>query len=107
MVVFNNTIEISNLDIDIETSVNNVLMSFVNNTNEYKNSHGIPYIANNKPPVVKVFNSYGDLVDTITLTAYYDYLDTDERKIIENFEEKISEYYDILDVLNKKAEFNI
>jgi proteasome lid subunit RPN8/RPN11 len=34
---------------------------------------------------------------------YYSYLDTDERKVIENFEERISEYYKILDDLNNRA----
>ncbi|MFO8020612.1 MAG: hypothetical protein R6U96_18460 [Promethearchaeia archaeon] len=38
---------------------------------------------------------------------YYDYLDTEERKIIEHFEERISKYSDGLDMLNTRAEFNI
>ncbi|MHA1294286.1 MAG: Mov34/MPN/PAD-1 family protein, partial [Promethearchaeota archaeon] len=38
---------------------------------------------------------------------YYDYLDTNERKIIEHFEERATEYFKILDGLNSKAEFNL
>ena len=38
------------------------------------------------------------------IMPYYDYFDTNERKIFENFEVQISEYYEILDNLNKKAE---
>ena len=38
---------------------------------------------------------------------YYDYLDTNERKIIEHFESRSSEYYKILDYLNSRSEFNL
>ena len=38
------------------------------------------------------------------IMPYYDYFDTNERKIFENFEVQISEYYEILDNLNKKVE---
>jgi len=38
------------------------------------------------------------------ITPYFDYLDTNERKLIENFEEKMSEYSDILVNLNTRAE---
>jgi hypothetical protein len=41
------------------------------------------------------------------ISPYFDYLDTDERKIIEYFEARISEYYMILDNLNNRAEFNL
>ncbi|MFW9826001.1 MAG: Mov34/MPN/PAD-1 family protein [Candidatus Thorarchaeota archaeon] len=34
---------------------------------------------------------------------FYSYLDTDERKVIENFEERTSEYYKILDELNNRS----
>ncbi|KKN32875.1 hypothetical protein LCGC14_0809430, partial [marine sediment metagenome] len=74
LAIFNDTIEISDLGIDIQASVDNVLLSFITNTDVYQNPHGIPYIVNNQPPVVKVFNSYGNLIDTITLYAVYDYL---------------------------------
>jgi proteasome lid subunit RPN8/RPN11 len=35
----------------------------------------------------------------------YDYLDTDERKVIEYFEERAAEYFKILENLNNKAKF--
>ncbi len=38
---------------------------------------------------------------------YYDYLDTNERKVIEHFESRSSEYYKILDYLNSRSEFNL
>ena len=38
---------------------------------------------------------------------FYDYLDTDERKIIENFGERFSEYGEILEYLKERAKFNI
>jgi proteasome lid subunit RPN8/RPN11 len=37
---------------------------------------------------------------------YYDYLDTNERKVIEQFEERSSEYMKILEELNTRAEFD-
>jgi proteasome lid subunit RPN8/RPN11 len=39
------------------------------------------------------------------ISPLYDYLDTNERKIIEHFETRSSEYYKILDSLNTRAEF--
>lgn len=36
---------------------------------------------------------------------FFDYLDTEERKIIEHFEERISEYSKVLENLNMRAEF--
>jgi proteasome lid subunit RPN8/RPN11 len=38
---------------------------------------------------------------------FFDYLDTDERKIIEHFEERSSEYQKILDDLNTRSDFNL
>jgi len=38
---------------------------------------------------------------------FYDYLDTTERKKMENFEERIGEYYNILECLNIRSEFNL
>ncbi|GAH36343.1 unnamed protein product, partial [marine sediment metagenome] len=72
--VFNNAVEISDLLINITSTINNVKMSFVNGTNAYNNSDSIPFIVNNIPPIIKIFNSYGDLVRTIDLTANFDYL---------------------------------
>ncbi|KKM77992.1 hypothetical protein LCGC14_1364450, partial [marine sediment metagenome] len=73
--VFDNIVEISNLTVDISTEINNILMSFANNT-AYNNSYRMPFIANNLPPVLKVYNSYGDLVETIELQVDYDYFDS-------------------------------
>ena len=41
------------------------------------------------------------------ISPLYDYLDTDERKIIEYFETRSSEYYKILDTLNQRAKFQL
>ena len=38
---------------------------------------------------------------------YFEYLDTDERKVIEYFEERSSEYYKILNNLNRRAELDL
>jgi proteasome lid subunit RPN8/RPN11 len=38
---------------------------------------------------------------------FFDYLDTDERKIIEHFEERSSEYQKVLDDLNSRSDFNL
>ncbi|MHA2282383.1 MAG: hypothetical protein ACXAC5_16185 [Promethearchaeota archaeon] len=41
------------------------------------------------------------------ISPFFIYLDTDERKVIEYFEERSSEYYRILDNLNIRAELNL
>jgi len=41
------------------------------------------------------------------ISPYFDYLDTDERLIIEKYEESMTEYYSILTKLNTKAELNL
>ncbi|MFX1379220.1 MAG: hypothetical protein ACFFA4_08995, partial [Promethearchaeota archaeon] len=38
---------------------------------------------------------------------YYSYLDTDERKVIEYFEERSSEYFKILDELNSRSNLDL
>jgi len=50
-------------------------------------------------------NRYEETIEVIY--PFQPYLDTDERKIIENFEEDFIEYGKILDELKEKAEFNI
>ncbi|MFX1357832.1 MAG: Mov34/MPN/PAD-1 family protein [Promethearchaeota archaeon] len=55
---------------------------------------------------------YNKIMDDFTkrieiISPYFDYLDTDERKIIEYFESRITEYNKILDNLNNRAEFNL
>jgi len=54
---------------------------------------------------------YNKLMDEFTkrieiIFPFYDYLDTTERKIIENFESKMSEYFKILEDLGNRAEFS-
>ncbi|KKM90173.1 hypothetical protein LCGC14_1241290, partial [marine sediment metagenome] len=71
---FNNVVEISNLTVDISSEINNILMSFAENP-AYNNFHQIPYIVNNLPPVLKVFDTYGNLVETIELQVDYDYFE--------------------------------
>ncbi|KKN00681.1 hypothetical protein LCGC14_1135380, partial [marine sediment metagenome] len=79
---FDNMVEISNLTVDISSEINNILMSFVDNS-AYMNPHKLPFIVNNLPPVLKVFDSSGKLVETIELQVDYDYFDninyTDEQ----------------------------
>ena len=53
----------------------------------------------------KLMNEFTKRIEIISLL--FDYLDTDERKIIEHFEERSSEYKKILDDLNSRSEFNI
>ncbi len=53
----------------------------------------------------KLMNEFTKRIEVISLL--FDYLDTDERKIIEHFEERSSEYKKILDDLNSRSEFNI
>ena len=53
----------------------------------------------------KITNEFIKRIDIIS--PYYDYLDTDERLIIENYEESMTEYYSILTKLNTKAELNL
>ncbi|MFX0017998.1 MAG: Mov34/MPN/PAD-1 family protein [Promethearchaeota archaeon] len=55
---------------------------------------------------------YNKLIEDFTkrieiIFPYYDYLDTNERKIIEHFESRSSDYYKILDYLNSRSEFNL
>jgi len=55
---------------------------------------------------------YDKLVDDFSkkieiIFPFFEFLDTDERKVIEYFEERSSDYYKILDELNKRAELNL
>jgi hypothetical protein len=61
-----------------------------------------------KPPTEwlnKITREFTKRVEIIS--PYFEYLDTNERKIIETFEAQSSEYRTILNDLEKKAEFNI
>jgi len=53
----------------------------------------------------KIMNDFTKRIGKIS--PLFDYLDTDERKIIEHFEERISEYSKILDDLMSRSEFNL
>jgi phage shock protein A len=53
----------------------------------------------------KIMNDFTEKIEKIS--PFFDYLDTDERKIIEHFEERISEYSKVLDDLMSRAEFNL
>ncbi|MBY8991013.1 MAG: hypothetical protein KGD58_09685 [Candidatus Lokiarchaeota archaeon] len=62
--------------------------------------------------VVKPNEWYDKLMDDFAkrienISHLFDYLDTYERKVIEHFEERSSEYYRILDDLNSRAELNL
>ena len=51
----------------------------------------------------KIMNDFTQRIGNVS--HYFDYLDTDERKIIEHFEERISEYRKVLDDLKSRSEF--
>ena len=53
----------------------------------------------------KLMNEFTKRIEIIS--PFFDYLDTDERKIIEYFEERSSEYKKLLDDLNSRSEFNV
>jgi len=53
----------------------------------------------------KIMNDFTKRIGKIS--PLFDYLDTDERKIIEHFEERISEYSKVLDDLKGRSEFNL
>ena len=53
----------------------------------------------------KLMNDFTERIENIF--PFFDYLDTDERKIIEHFEERSSEYQKILDDLNSRSDFNL
>jgi len=53
----------------------------------------------------KIMNDFSKRIERIS--PFFDYLDTDERKIIEHFEERISEYSKVLDDLKSRSEFNL
>ncbi len=53
----------------------------------------------------KIMNDFSKRIEKIS--PFFDYLDTDERKVIEHFEERISEYSKVLDDLKSRSEFNL
>jgi len=65
-----------------------------------------------KEMLVKPNEWYKKIISDFTkrieiIFPFFDYLDTDERKIIEHFEERSSEYQKILDDLNSRSDFNL
>jgi len=54
--------------------------------------------------LTRIMDEFTKRVDVIS--PYYDYLDTNERKIIEQFEKRSSEYRKILNDLQFRSEFN-
>jgi proteasome lid subunit RPN8/RPN11 len=53
----------------------------------------------------KMMDEFTERIERIS--PLYDYLDTNERKVIENFETRSSEYFKILDTLNVRAKFEL
>ncbi|MDX1797415.1 MAG: hypothetical protein R3255_02085 [Candidatus Lokiarchaeia archaeon] len=53
----------------------------------------------------KLMEDFSKRIDIIF--PYYSYLDTDERKVIEYFEERSSEYFKILDELNSRSKLDL
>ncbi|MFX1391295.1 MAG: Mov34/MPN/PAD-1 family protein [Promethearchaeota archaeon] len=53
----------------------------------------------------KLMEDFSNRIEIIF--PFYSYLDTDERKVIEYFEERSSEYFKILDELNNRALLNL
>ncbi|NVM17347.1 MAG: Mov34/MPN/PAD-1 family protein [Candidatus Lokiarchaeota archaeon] len=53
----------------------------------------------------KILNDFTKSIEVIF--PLFDYLDTDERKIIEHFEKRSFEYQKILDDLNSRSDFNL
>jgi len=97
--------------------VENRLKEFEDNLIKIKESNQLNNIESQrkkfKEKIKNMLDKPKELHDRITdefnkhieiISPYFDYLDTNERKLIENFEEKMSEYSDILVNLNKRAE---
>ena len=53
----------------------------------------------------KLIDDFSKKIDLIY--PFYDYLDTTERKVIEHFEERSSEYFKVLNELNKRTKLNL
>lgn len=53
----------------------------------------------------KLIDDFSKKIDLIY--PFYDYLDTTERKVIEHFEERSSEYFKVLNELNKRIKLNL
>jgi len=53
----------------------------------------------------KLVDDFSEKVESIF--PFFDYLDTNERKVIEQFEERSSEYFKVLNELNKRIKLNL
>jgi len=73
---FKDAVAISNLEADVNSS--KFFLSFANYKNAYNNSHSIPFIVNNAPPTIKIYNSLNELIKTIKLYPDIDGTEIDE-----------------------------
>jgi len=69
---FDAPVEIVDLKINENAAQNNINMSFAVNANAYNNSHSIPFEVNAQPGLLKLYNSFGELVKTIEFRANND-----------------------------------
>ncbi|RLI94609.1 MAG: hypothetical protein DRO90_01760, partial [Candidatus Altiarchaeales archaeon] len=76
---FKDVVAISNLEADINSS--KFWLTFINYKNAYNNSHSIPFIVNNAPPTIKIYNSLNELIKTIKLYPDIDGTEIDEINI--------------------------
>ena len=93
----------------IEGSLNNIdkdenLKKYEHKKEKYKNriQHAL-----SRPNqwYAKIMDDFSKKVGEIY--PYYDFLDTNERKVLENFESRSNEYHKVLEALNRKAFFNL
>ncbi|MFW9873228.1 MAG: LamG-like jellyroll fold domain-containing protein, partial [Candidatus Thorarchaeota archaeon] len=70
--VFSDIIQITDMDVNISGHTNNIWMSTACTASSYNNSDGIPFIVNNNPPVLKIYNSLNELIKVISLSTYLD-----------------------------------
>ncbi|KKN31217.1 hypothetical protein LCGC14_0826180, partial [marine sediment metagenome] len=78
--VFSEAVNISDIEIDYDMlpQTDNVWMSFTTGTFIYKNLHEIPFIVNNKYPKINILDSTNTIIDSFTLKAISDGLDTQD-----------------------------
>ncbi|KKL69565.1 hypothetical protein LCGC14_2113680, partial [marine sediment metagenome] len=81
--VFPAIVNITNIEFDSNIQTDNVWMSFETGTNSYKNLHEVPFIVNNKYPRINILDSSNTTVDSFTLKAINDGLDTQDYFSIE------------------------
>lgn len=68
------------------------------------------YVSNINNMLSKPNKLYSEIIEDFIrridiINPYYDYLDSDERKIIETFEKRLNKYYEILNQLNQAVIF--